>query len=389
MMNAGKKTYNNNLVFVAASLGMLLFGVVFISLGSILPHLRDLFELSDLSTGSLLALLPLGLLIGSLVFGPVVDRYGFKILLLVSGLLVFAGIEGIALTGNLMVLRISIVFIGVGGGAINGGANALVADTAEGDRGARLSLLGVFFGIGALGVPILLGMLIHVLSYDKILFWIGISVLLPLILYLVMDFPPPKHPQGFPIREATKLLKNPWIILIGFVLFIQSGMEGLANYWSTTFLQENKEFDNQHALFSLSCLVAGMTATRLILGWALHHVQSNLVLVGSIGLSIAGSLILLLAESHFATYAGMIILGSGLAACFPIVMGFVAHKYKSLSGTALSMVLVLALMGNMLINYGMGVIANSKGTGIMPAVLAGGIFLQLFLLLLVLNRNKK
>ena len=152
MMNAGKKTYNNNLVFVAASMGMLLFGVVFISLGSILPHLRDLFELSDLSTGSLLALLPLGLLIGSLVFGPVVDRYGFKILLLVSGLLVFAGIEGIALTGNLMVLRISIVFIGVGGGAINGGANALVADTAKGDRGARLSLLGVFFGIGALGV---------------------------------------------------------------------------------------------------------------------------------------------------------------------------------------------------------------------------------------------
>ena len=389
MINAGKKTYNNNLVFVAASMGMLLFGVVFISLGSILPHLRDLFELSDLSTGSLLALLPLGLLIGSLVFGPVVDRYGFKILLLVSGLLVFAGIEGIALTGNLMVLRISIVFIGVGGGAINGSANALVADTAEGDHGARLSLLGVFFGIGALGVPLLLGMLIHVLSYDKILFWIGISVLLPLILYLVMDFPPPKHPQGFPIREATKLLKNPWIILTGFVLFIQSGMEGLANNWSTTFLQENKEFNNQHALFSLSCLVAGMTATRLILGWALHRVQSNLVLVGSIGLSIAGSLILLLAESHFATYAGMIILGSGLAACFPIVMGFVAHKYKSLSGTALSMVLVMALLGNMLINYGMGVIANSKGTGIMPAVLAGGIFLQLFLLLLVLNRNKK
>ena len=132
-----------------------------------------------------------------------------------------------------------------------------------------------------------------------------------------------------------------------------------------------------------------MTPTRLILSWALHHVKSNLVLVGSIGLSISGSLILLLADSHFATYTGMIILGSGLAACFPIVMGFVAHKYKSLSGTALSMVLVLALLGNMLINYGMGVIANSKGTGIMPAVLAGGIFLQLFLLLLVLNRNKK
>ena len=158
----GQRTYNHHLLFLAASLGMLLFGIVFISLGSILPHLRENYGLSDLATGSLLSLLPLGLLTGSLVFGPVVDRFGYKILLLVSGLLVFAGLEGIALSDSLTVLRISIVFIGLGGGAINGGANALVADTALGDQGARLSLLGVFFGIGALGVPSLLGILIHV-----------------------------------------------------------------------------------------------------------------------------------------------------------------------------------------------------------------------------------
>jgi len=386
-MNPGKGTYNHNLLFLAASLGMLLFGIVLISLGSILPHLRDLFKLSDLATGSLLSLLPLGILVGSLVFGPVVDRYGYKILLLVSGLLIFAGLEGIALTRNLMFLRISILFIGLGGGAINGGVNALVADTAEGDRGARLSLLGVFFGIGALGVPSLLGILNNVLSYEKILFWIGISVWLPLILFLLISFPPPKHPQGFPIREATKLFKDPWIIMTGFVLFIQSGMEGLANNWSTTFLQENKDFITQHALFSLSCLVAGMTVTRLILGWALPHVRSSLVLIGSIGLSISASLVLMLAESHFAIYAGMALLGAGLAACFPVVMGYVTDRHKILSGTALSMVLVLALLGNMIINYGMGIVANTYGTGIMPAILAGGIFLQLFLLLLVLKRN--
>jgi len=387
-INTGQKTFNHNLVFLAASLGMLLFGIVFISLGSILPQLRELHGLSDLATGSLLSLLPLGLLVGSLVFGPVVDRFGYKILLLLSGLLVFAGLEGIALTGNLMVLRISIVFIGLGGGAINGGANALVADTAEGDRGARLSLLGVFFGIGALGVPSLLGILIHALSYEKILFWIGIAVWLPMVLFLLISFPPPKHPQGFPIREAAKFLKDPWILLAGLVLFIQSGMEGLANNWSTTFLQENKEFISQHALFSLSCLVAGMTAARLILGWALHHVRSGLVLFLGTGLSISASLILLAADSQVAVYAGMATLGAGLAACFPVVMGKVAERYKSLSGTALSMVLVMALLGNMLINYGMGIIANVRGTGILPEVLAGGIFLQLFLLILVLKRNR-
>jgi len=382
------KPYSPKLAFAAASLGMLLFGIVLISLGSILPQLRDLFKLSDLSTGSLLSMLPFGLLIGSLVFGPLVDRFGYKILLVACTILVFTGLEGIALTSHIFILRISIFLIGFGGGAINGGANALAADTAAGDRGARLSLLGVFFGLGALGVPFLLGLLSPVLPYDRILLWIGIFVFLPAIFYLLIPFPPPKHPQGFPLKDAARLLKNRWIILAGFILFIQSGMEGLANNWSTTFLQENKAFLNQHALFSLTCLVAGMTVMRLILGWALHHVRSGLILTGSVGLSITGSLILLLTGSQLATYMGMALLGAGLAACFPVVMGQVTGIYAQLSGTALSIVLVLALLGNMACNYGMGLVANTWGTGVLPMVIAGGLIIQVFLIIPALRSSK-
>ena len=373
-------SYRNNLVFIGASMAMLLFGIVLISLGSVLPHLREIFELSDLSTGSLLSILPFGLLIGSLVFGPIVDRYGYRILLIACVLLVFAGLEGIALTRNIMILRLSIFLIGLGGGAINGGANALAADTAEGDRGAKLSLLGVFFGIGALGVPFLLGLLVDKLPYDRILFWIGLFVLLPAIFYMVIGFPPPKNPQGFPLKDAAGLLKDRWILLAGFILFIQSGMEGLANNWSTTYLQENKEFMNQHALFSLTCLVAGMTAMRLILGWALNHIPSGLALVVSIGLSIVGSLLIHLTGTRFAAYAGMALLGAGLAACFPVIMGQVAGKYAQLSGTALSIVLVMALLGNMLCNYGMGFLANTWGNRVLPLVIAAGLLIQLVLI---------
>jgi len=388
-MSIGSTSYRSNLIFVAASMAMLLFGIVLISLGSVLPHLREQFELTDLSTGSLLSILPFGLLIGSLVFGPVVDRYGYKIVLLTCSLMILAGLEGIALTGHMWILRLSIFLIGFGGGAINGGANALAADTAEGDRGARLSLLGVFFGIGALCVPFLLGLLVDVLPYDKILLWIGVFVLLPVILYMIIDFPPPKNPQGFPLKDARKLLKDPWIILTGFILFIQSGVEGLANNWSTTYLQDNKEFLNQHALFSLTCLVAGMTFMRLVLGWWLHHIRSGLVLLVSVGLSISGSLVILLSETQIATYSGMAILGAGLAACFPVIMGQVAGKYTHLSGTALSIVLVLALLGNMLCNYGMGIMSNTWGIGVLPVVIAGGLLIQLFLIVPTISRAKK
>jgi sugar phosphate permease len=41
--------------------------------------------------------------------------------------------------------------------------------------------------------------------------------------------------------------------------------------------------------------------------------------------------------------------------------GFVGEIYTELSGTAFSFVLFVALIGNMLINYGMGIISKNFG----------------------------
>jgi hypothetical protein len=132
-----------------------------------------------------------------------------------------------------------------------------------------------------------------------------------------------------------------------------------------------------------------MTVMRLILAWALQYMRSSLVLVGSIGLSVAGSFILHLTDSLSFSYVGMSILGAGLAACFPAVMGYVAGKYENLSGTALSIVLVLALVGNTFSNYGMGILANLRGPGVLPLVIAFGLIIQLVVLVPVLRKNIK
>src|SRR5438270_1241592 len=93
--------YKRNLVFAAACLGMLLFGILFLSLGSVVNLLQSKFHLDNNSIGTLTAILPLGILAGSLIFGPVVDRYGYKSLLMVCALLVMAGLEVIAFAKSL------------------------------------------------------------------------------------------------------------------------------------------------------------------------------------------------------------------------------------------------------------------------------------------------
>ncbi len=228
--------YKRKLTFAAACIALFLFGMTLITLGSILPALTTKFESVGLSKSILVAVLPIGLLLGSLVFGPFVDRYGYKLLLIISVLISAVSLAGLAFTQSLTLLYVCVFFIGFGGGIINGGTSALVADISAENKGANLSLLGVFFGIGALGMPLLLGMLSKHFDYTTILAAVGFFMILPATWFLFITFPTPKHAQGFPLKEGITLLKEPALLLTGFFLFFQSGVEALSNNWTTSFL---------------------------------------------------------------------------------------------------------------------------------------------------------
>ena len=117
-----------------------------ITLGAVLPSLIAKLNLSGLQTTSLVTFLPLGMLAGSLIFGPIVDRFGHKALLVPSCIIVLLGMEGLAFFESVPLLQASIVGIGLGGGILNGETNALVSDiSGESEKGSRLSFLGMFW----------------------------------------------------------------------------------------------------------------------------------------------------------------------------------------------------------------------------------------------------
>lgn len=372
--------YRKNLVFTAACIGMCFFGISMITLGSVLPALTAKLGLDNLQATALVAFLPLGMLAGSLVFGPIVDRFGHKALLILSCIIVLLGLEGLAFFNNIPMLQLSIVSIGFGGGILNGETNALVADISEeSEKGSKLSLLGMFYGLGALGIPTLLGALSRHYTYDTILQGIGIIMLVGILYCIPIRFPAPKQAQGFPVKKGLGLLKESSLLLLSFILFFQSGIEGVCNNWSTLYFGQTTGISANQALMVLTCMVAGLTIARLLLVIVFKKVKPETVLPCSLILTAIGFGLLTFTPGFARAAIGMVLIGSGLASTFPVILSILGSRYASLSGTAFGVALVIALVGQTLLNSLMGVASQSIGIGLYPYLMIGSLLIMLLL----------
>jgi FHS family glucose/mannose:H+ symporter-like MFS transporter len=381
-------TFNRRTVFLSAALGMLLFGIGLIILGAVLPDLRLKHSLSDVEAGTLFSILPFGIIAGSLLFGPVCDRYGYKVLLAVSAALMFAGFEGLAFTHQAWILSVAVFLIGIGGGALNGATNAVVADISVTGKGADLSLLGVFFGIGALGMPLLLGALRKSFEFDTIVSATGFIALAAVIIFLFVSFPPAKMEEGISMKQIGALMKDITILLIALFLFFQSAFEGLINNWTTTYLIEAVQAPQNAALMGLSMYVAGMTVMRLLIGSVFRKVQSRNLLYSSFALTLVALLLFRSAGSIIPAAGGLFLLGAGLAAGFPTMLGLTGNRYPHISGTAFSFVLVLGLLGNMIINYAMGQTAEHYGIRHLTTFTLAELFFLVIIAAIIFRRLK-
>jgi fucose permease len=340
---------------------MLLFGVTLTTLGSVLPPLIARYGLEKTQAGSLMALMSLGILTGSFVFGPIVDRYGYRPMLMAGAVGVGLGLAAIAAAPAERVLALAMLVFGFAGGLLNGATNALVADIIPEGRGSGLALLGVFFSLGAFGVPLLLGVLLQTMTYTTIVGGLAALVVVPLTDFAIVSLPPPKQAQGFPLRRAGALIGDAAILLVGLMLFLQSGMEITLGGWSAQYVREVLGLSEERSILVLSLFWVGMMLARLVLSRVLRSRPPSTVFPAFLAVAIAGAGLLLAVRAPIAAAAGLLLLGAGLSAGFPILLGFLGELYHDLTGTAFSAVFVMALIGGSVLPFATGVLGDRIG----------------------------
>lgn len=341
--------------------GIFVFGIVMAILGAILPSLFERIGFGAGAAGNLFLTMNFAMLVTTLFFGPLVDRFGFKAVLAVSALLVAAAFLVLSRAATYGVVLGAAVVLGLGGGGLNGGTNALTSDLHDGERrGAALNVLGIFFGFGALSVPFLIGTLREVLGVPRILALAAFLSLVPFVIYVVLKFPRAKHAQGFPIKAAAGIARDPLLWLTAFILFFQSANEFTVGGWISTYLQKTFGLGAGPAALVLAGYWAAVMSGRLVSSRLVRAVRSETLILGSAALALAAALLMALAPSGAAAAAGAVLIGVGFAAIYPTTLAIVGANFAAFTGTAFSVVIAVGLVGGMLAPWLAGRIAEAS-----------------------------
>lgn len=368
-------TYKTNQVFVAACAGLAFFGVAMLSLGPILGQLNAQVD----GANALPATMSIGIILGTILFGPVVDRFGYKYLLIIGSLLALIGLEGLANATEIELLHGSMFMIGFGGGILNGLTNALVSDIYGDDkRGGRLSILGAFYCVGAL-----LWTLLNYYMPDNYIVPLhcisGIMAVF-IVYFCLIQFPKAKPQGSVSFSKSIGLLKYPALILFALILFFQSGFEGASGSFTPKFLEDSAMMETTAATLSLTWFTVGMLCGRLPLGLIMKKLKDNGTLYLYLSVALVGVVILYQSSDVTMAHLAMALIGFGVGATYPVVLAYLGGAFREMSGTAFSIAIFIALCGQFAFNKVVGVMFDDGGHAYFPLVLALAVVMMMVLL---------
>lgn len=325
-----------------------------------LPEMRTRLGIDLAQQGNLFLLLYVGILLATLVAGPAIDATGNKLILVVSAILVAAGMLGFAFAHSYASSGIPALLLGCGGGGLNTSTNALISDLYPDRRGPMLNVLGIFYGIGALCIPLLAATIVAFVPIRLQLFGCAGLAVGCALLFLALRFPPAAAGQSFSWRDALEVARYPGVLILGFLLFCESGNEASIAGWTSTYAGE-AGFPVRTATLILAGYWAALMIGRFVVAQLLKVMsKERLVLASGIG-AFLGAGLLLANRSVIVLGLGVLVLGFSYAGVFPTALAIAGDSYRKLTGTVFGLIFSIALLGGMSFPWAVGQFSQAWG----------------------------
>jgi fucose permease len=344
------------------------YGMLSAMLGTILPDLSDRFRLSPRQNGTIAFAQALGLIIASLGVGPLIDNEGKKLGLIIGLALIATALFALPRASGFRSILFLLFLLGVGGGIVVTGANALVSDVGEAHRATALNMVNLFFGLGGLATPFIAANLFG-RNWVRLCYTIAALTVVSLAIEASTKMPEPARTGGFVLADAAPVLGRPLLFLLGLFLFLYVSCEvGIWNWLPRHLIAQGIPESRALNILSLG-FALGLLIGRVGVSPIFIRVPAITVLLCA-SVVMAVSTFLMLRLSNPLTAAILVFLaGLSMAPVFPTTLAIVGDNFPRMAGTAIGFVITCGWIGLAVSSRIIGFIAGGDPRRLKKALL--------------------
>jgi fucose permease len=373
-------------LILSAIVAIFVYGMIAAMLGTILPELSDRFRLSPRQNGSIAFAQALGLIIASVGVGPLLDNEGKKIGLILGLACISIALFALPRSAGFRSILILMFLLGVGGGIVVTGANALVSDVSTAHRATALNLVNLFFGLGGFATPFIAANLLA-RNWIRLCYTIASLTVVTLAIEAATKMPGPTGAERFIFAEATPVLARPLLFLLGFFLFLYVSCEvGIWNWLPRHLIAQGIPESRALNILSLG-FALGLLIGRVAISPILIRVPAiTVMLIASVAMAITTFLML---RTNNSTAAAVLVFLAGLAMApvFPTTLAVVGDAFPRMTSTAIGFVITCGWTGLAVSSRIIGLIAGGDPRRLKKALLVIPAFAVLMICLDLAIRN--
>lgn len=337
-------------------------GMLALSIGSLLPYIRDARGLEYAFCGMIVSLHSVGNLISGFASGALPAILGKKKSILLFNAFFALSYLVIIISDNNYLLALAFFLTGMARGATSNFCNKSINELAPG-KASILNGLHAMFAIGAFTFPLLLLALTSTDASNWIYacYFMLIMGILSWILYFIV--PVSEDTAKKDQKQATDgfaFFKEPLFYLCTLTLFFYLCAEQGVIGWMITYFKDTGLLPASLSQATASVLWVMILAGRLLTAWLSSKIQKEWLLL-VMGFGLVGFFILLLFSSSTPLIlTGIMGFGFSMAGLYPTTVSFAGGIIQKYS-LAWSFILTIASFGSIVMPSIIGKIAETAG----------------------------
>jgi fucose permease len=353
--------------------GFVLTGIGTTLLGCILPALSGIWNLNDSHSGFLIAAQFAGSSCGALL-----TRSHLYTSLIRGYLLLALSAVSIAFCHGYFAAPL-LFFFGLGLGSAMTSTSMIIARIYNATRGASLSLLNAFWGLGAVLCPPLVTAWEHFYSSPLLYLGMAVTATLPLILlglhHTYLTEPLDDSGPSYSLRARVSLL-----VPLGLFAFLYVGVETSISSWMMTYIHRLPLSSAMYAPIATSFFWIALLCGRAAAPAVLRKLSESRLLTISLSVLLVSNVMLLLSYTSVMSLTSAALAGLMLAPIFPLCLSRVLAITSRPSESR--WIFAISGLGGAVLPWMTGQLATARGslrTGLIVPLLASCVMFYLHL----------